>query len=82
MFKAKVTLAQSTERFNAHPYQITQSKTLLLERAGDVFSTLAERRRPDGPSVGDLRAKIGQFEIENDYLASALGRISDPSSKR
>jgi len=90
-FKAKValaavkgdqTLAQLAERFDVHPHQITQWKVQLLERAGDVFSTVAERRSPEGPSVTDLQAKIGQLAMENDFLAGALGRISDPSAKR
>ena len=90
-FKAKValaavkgdqTLAQLAERFDVHPHQITQWKTQLLERAGDVFSTAAERRGNDGPSVKDLQAKIGQLAMENDFLAGALGRIGDPSAKR
>jgi hypothetical protein len=32
--------------------------------------------------VKDLQAKIGQLAMENDFLAGALGRISDPSAKR
>lgn len=90
-FKAKValaavkgdqTLAQLAERFDVPPHQITQLKTPLLQRAGDVFSIVAERRSPGGPNVKDLQAKIGQLAMENDFLAGALGRISDPSAKR
>jgi len=90
-FKAKValaavkgdqTLSQLAERFDVHPNQITQWKTQLLDNAADVFSTPGERRGVDGPSVKDLQAKIGQLAMENDFLASALGRVDDPSAKR
>jgi transposase len=90
-FKAKValaavkgdqTLAQLAERFDVHPQQITQWKAQLLEKAGDVFATAAEKRGTEGPSVKDLQAKIGQLAMENDFLAGALGRIDDASAKR
>jgi hypothetical protein len=47
-----------------------------------VFSTPVERRAVEGPSLKDLQAKIGQLAMENDFLASALGRVDDPSAKR
>jgi transposase len=80
--KGDLTLAQLSERFDVHPQQITQWKAQLLERAGDVFATAAERDRAEGPSVKDLQAKIGQLAMENDFLAVALGRIDDASAKR
>ena len=90
-FKAKValaavkgdqTLAQLAERFDVHPQQITQWKAQLLDKAGDVFATAAEKRGTEGPSVKDFQAKIGQLAMENDFLAGALGRIDDASAKR
>jgi transposase-like protein len=75
-FKAKValaalkgdqTLAQFAQRFDVHPQQITQWKAQLLERAGDVFATAAEKPGTEGPSVKDLQAKIGQLAMENDF---------------
>ena len=89
-FKAKValaavkgehTLVQLAERFDVHPNQITQWKTELLQRAAEVFATAAEKREA-GPDVKTLHAKIGKLALENDFLASALGRIGDASAKR
>ena len=88
-FKAKValetlkvdqTIVELAERYQEHSNQITDWKKQLLEHAEEIFS---KDRKPDqGPSVKDLHAKIGQLSMENDFLSSALGRISDASAKR
>ena len=89
-FKAKVavaalkgdqTLAALAERFDVHPNQITQWKTELLQRAAEIFATVAEKRE-GGPDIKTLHAKIGQLALENDFLPNALGRIGDASAKR
>ena len=89
-FKAKVALAairgartliQLSEQFKVHPNQIGQWRQELLERAGEVFASAAEKRDA-GPDVKTLHAKIGQLTLENDFLAGALGRIGDASAKR
>ena len=90
-FKAKValaalkgdkTLAELSEQFEVHVNQITQWKTQLQDRASDVFATAAERNESSVPDVKELHAKIGQLAMENDFLASALGRVGDASVKR
>ena len=89
-FKAKValsalkgeqTLAQLAERFDVHPYQISQWKDELLQRAAEIFATAADKRAP-APDLKGLHAKIGQQALEIDFLAGALGRDSDASAKR
>jgi transposase len=91
VFKAKValaalkgdkTLAEWAEQFAVHAHQITQWKRQLQERASDVFATVAERSESAGPEVKELHAKIGPWAMENDFLATALGRIGDASAKR
>ena len=91
VFKAKValaavkgdkTLAELAEQFEVHANQITQWKSQLQERASDVFAMAAERGESAGPNVKELHAKIGQLAMENDFLATALGRIGDASAKR
>ena len=74
-------VVQLAQRFDIHPNQITQWKAELLERAGEVFATAAERREA-GPDLKALHAKIGQQALEIDFLAGALGRTDDASAKR
>jgi len=91
VYKAKValatlkgdqTLTELSQQFDVHVNQITQWKSQLLERASEVFATAAERTESAGPRVKELHAKSGRLAMENDFLASALGRIGDASAKR
>jgi transposase len=75
------TLAELAQQHDVHPNQIVQW-TQLQERATDLFVTATERKAVSGPSVKDLRVKVGQSAMENDFLAGALGRIDDASAKR
>ena len=90
VFKAKVavaaikvdrTLVELSEQFRVHPNQIGQWRAELLERAAEVFATAAEKREA-GPDLKTLDAKIGQLALENDFLASALGKAGMLSAKR
>lgn len=88
-FKAKValeavkeerTVIEIAEIYDVHPNQVTQWKKQLLERASEAFEK--ERAPEEGPSVRELNAKIGQLVMENDFLASALGKLHGTSAKR
>ncbi|MBC7248226.1 MAG: transposase [Actinobacteria bacterium] len=88
-FKAKValeavkeekTVVEIAEIYDVHPNQVTKWKKQLLERASEAFEK--ERPQEEGPSVRELNAKIGQLVMENDFLASALGKLHGTSAKR
>jgi len=79
--KGEQTVAELAQRFDVHPNQITQWKTQLLARAGEVFEGSG---RPESPPVDlkALHAKIGELTLENDFLEGALSKAGLLSAKR
>ena len=81
-FKARVamaalsgekTLAELSAEFGVHPTMISDWKQELVKRAGELFA-----RGNRAPAVGDaqkviddLHRKIGQLQVERDFLARA-----------
>jgi transposase len=82
-FKAKVaiealqereTLAELSKKYGIHPNQITRWKKEFLERAPQLF----EKTQPaenDDKDIEKMFAKIGQLEMERDYLKKNLKKL-------
>ena len=79
--KGEQTVAELAQRFDVHPNQITQWKTLLLERAGAVFEGGESAATPT-VDVKALHAKIGELTLENDFLEGALTKAGVLSARR
>lgn len=82
-FKAKVaieaikereSLAELSKRFEVHPQIISKWKQEFLEKAETVFSNkFVETNNSDYEEK--LFAKIGQLEIEKDFLKKSLKKL-------
>ncbi len=81
-FKAKVaiealkereTLAEISKRFEVHPNMISKWKQEFLDRSSELFEKKSDAESEVDPEK--LYAKIGQLEIENDFLKKSLKKI-------
>ncbi len=79
-FKAKVALEAAKEiktlnelgsQFNVHPAQISQWKSLLIERIGNVFSN-QKKSIDTAKKIDDLHRLIGEVIAERDWLKKKL----------
>jgi transposase-like protein len=71
--KERETLAELSKRFEVHPNMISKWKQEFLERSGEVFDKKSDADSEVDPEK--LYAKIGQLEIENDFLKKSLKKI-------
>jgi len=83
-FKAKValeaikerqTLSELAERYELHPNQITTWKKDFLANAEEVFAKKSSKKKNSEKEMEKLYQKIGQLEIEKDFLKKSLGEI-------
>ena len=71
--KERESLAELSKRFEVHPNMISKWKQEFLEKSVGVFDMKTEGETGVDPEK--LYAKIGQLEIENDFLKKSLKKI-------
>jgi transposase len=82
-FKAKVaiealqereTLSELSKKFGLHPNQISRWKKEFLDRAPQIFEKSVSENKDD-TDLDKLYAKIGQLEMEREYLKKNLKKL-------
>lgn len=82
-FKAKVaiealkerqSLAELSKHFEVHPNIISKWKKEFLENSSHIFDQRSKETEKE-IDIDKLYAKIGQLEIENDFLKKNLRKI-------
>jgi len=68
--KERETLAELSKRFEVHPNMISKWKQEFLDRSAFVFEKKSEAESEVDPEK--LYSKIGQLEMENDFLKKSL----------
>ena len=82
-FKAKVaiealqereTLSELSKKFGLHPNQISRWKKEFLDRAPQIFEKSVSENKDD-TELDKLYVKIGQLEMEREYLKKNLKKL-------
>lgn len=70
--KERETLAALAVRFEVHANQISQWKQEFIENSQVVFSGAVGKEKEEPVNLEALYAKIGQLEMERDFLKKSL----------
>jgi transposase-like protein len=70
--KERYTLAEIAEKFEIHPTQITGWKRDFLSNASAAFGSSSNTEKEESIDVDTLYSKIGQLEVERDFLKKSL----------
>ena len=73
--KERSTLAELAAKYQLTPVQITQWKKQAIEHMSEVFEPNGERKSGGGQEalIAQLYQKIGEIEVENDWLKKKCG---------
>jgi transposase len=70
--KERESLAELSKRYEVHPTVISKWKMEFLEKSEGVFDKKSDEDSGVDPET--LYAKIGQLEVENDFLKKSLNK--------
>ena len=80
--KGELTMAEMVKKFDVQAPQITQWKKQLLASAEVAFEKGDQLADEHEQEVLELRAKVGQLVLENDFLERGLERTHGPRGKK
>jgi len=72
--KERESLAELSKRFELHPTMISKWKQEFLENSSEVFDKRTSEPEKE-VDLDKLYSKIGQLEMENDFLKKSLKKI-------
>ena len=70
--KERESLAELSKRYEVHPTVISKWKMEFIEKSEGVFDKKTDKE--PGVDPEKLYAKIGQLEVENDFLKKSLNK--------
>ena len=74
--KERYTLSELATKFELHPNQISQWKKEFLTNATQVFTNgKSSKEDESSPDLDKLYSKIGQLEMERDFLKKSLKKL-------
>jgi len=80
--RGEMTMAQMVKKFDVQAAQITQWKKQLLSSAEAAFDQGDQDQSDHDQEVLELRAKVGQLVLENDFLERGLERTHGLKGKK
>ena len=80
--KGELAIAQMVKKFDVQAAQITQWKKQLLASAEVAFEKGDQLADDHEQEVLELRAKVGQLVLENNFLERGLERTHVPRGKK
>ena len=72
--KEQKTLSELAIKFELHPEVISNWKTAFLNKASGVFG-IEQSQADDSQSSDELYKRIGQLEMENQFLKKSLVKL-------
>ena len=72
--RERLTLSELSSKYELHPNQISNWKNEFLEKAATIMDSKSSRQLENEQELelSKLYAKIGQLQIENDFLKKKL----------